>query len=232
MNPMVYCVATRGWEKWMECMGSWWNTASQEYRTFVCMGKDVVPALQCCYEETEEPILAFIQDDVIIYEQNWDLRVLKEFDDSTVGMVSFGGGIGHCRPELHHVPFRIPNLARQDFISNMREAEIHGSRFRGERDIAVVDGFAVFIRRSILDTWGGFPRGEGVHVGYFMVWENACCEVRRQGFRIRVVGVDCHHIGGRTSAMHTTEDRQKQYQSEHVYFFEHNKDMIPWRAPE
>jgi hypothetical protein len=256
MKPLVYCVASRGWKGWTDCMKTWFETASTEYSIYVCMGLDVVPAMQSCYEETKEPILGYLHDDVIIHEKDWDLRVLKEFEDESVGLVSFTGALGHGRPDLYRVPYHLPDLARQTFISNMRDAEIHGARFKGSRDVAIADGSTCFVRRAILHNWnhirsitqtlddqrrvidskdvpahkGGFP--QGVPCGYFMWMENLCCEVRRQGFRIRMVGVDFTHLGGKTSAMHTTEDRQKQYEAEHKYFYERNRDVLPYRVPE
>jgi hypothetical protein len=133
-------------------------------------------------------------------------------------------------------------------MSNMREWYLHGSLEKGNRDVAVLDGFAVFVRRSVLDSWkhykpqvtkyptfdmldiwkvGGFPFG--VPVGYFMWCENLCCEVRRQGFRIRLVGVECHHIGGRTSTVHQISD---DYQAEHAYFYSANRDVMPYAVKE
>lgn len=55
-----------------------------------------VGALQRGYELSDKrhDILAYIHDDVRIYERNWDQRVLKEFDDPTVGVVGFGGARG------------------------------------------------------------------------------------------------------------------------------------------
>lgn len=192
-------------------------------------GMDVLEAYQQAFERgsTFRSIIGYVHDDLMIYENGWDVRVLKEFDDPTVGLVGFGGALGHGRPDLYKVPYHLPDLARQNFMSNMREAEKHGARFTGERDVAVLDAFAIFIRRSILEKWGGFPLGKPI--GYFMFCENLCCEVRRQGFRIRLVGVDCHHIGGRTSTVHQVTD---DYEAEHAYFYEHNRDVMPYRVKE
>lgn len=228
---MVLGVATRGWDGWNECVRSWNETASKPYRVYCVAGMKVVPAYQTIYEDTTEEIIAFLHDDLVIHEVGWDLRVLKEFEDESVGMVGFGCGRGHGRPELYKVPYRLQDLARQDFISNMDDAEMHGRRFKGECDVAVCDGFAVFVRRLILDTWDignfyhfGFP--QNVPVGYFMWAENLACEVRRQGKRIRCVGVSCKHIGGRTSVRGVTEN----YEQEHEYFYEHNRDVMPYYA--
>lgn len=241
MKPLVYCVATRCWKGWLDCVGTWFETASTEYSVHIACNMDVVPALQECYENTTEPILAYIQDDVQIFEKGWDRRVLSEFDDPRVGLVGFGGAVGHGHPRLYCVPYYLPDLARQDFYSNMRSWKQHGKQFTGERDVAVIDGFAGFVRRTVLQNWhrkhqtpgggneitAGFPQREPI--GYYMVWENLCCEVRRQGFRIRLVGVECEHLGGRTSTVHQVNS---DYEAEHKYFYEHNRDVMPYRVTE
>jgi GT2 family glycosyltransferase len=91
--------------------------------------------------------------------------------------------------------------------------------------VAVLDGFALFVRRSVLDAWGGWPIGKPV--GYFMYSETLCCEVRRQGLRIRLVGVDCEHLGGKSSGT----PLPYSYEEEHAYFYEHNRDVMPYAVP-
>jgi hypothetical protein len=223
MSKLVECIATREWSGWKDCVQSWDDTADKFHPQQIIANTDVLSAYQICYKRSKEPILAYIHDDVMIYEKGWDSRVLSQFDDPGVGMVGWGGGLGHGVPHLYEVPYYLPNLARQKFLSNLRNAEVHGKRFTGERDIAVVDGFAVFVRRSILDAWGGFPQNKPV--GYFMWCENLCCETRRQGYRIRLVGIDCDHLGGRTSSIVQVKD---DYEAEHEYFYKMNSDVMPF----
>ena len=184
---------------------------------------DVMPAFQELYEMSTAPVLAYIHDDVEIFENGWDERVLQQFEDPQVGVVGFGGALGHGRPDLYQVPYYLPNLARQNFMSNMRSAEKHGARFGGERDVAILDGFALFVRRSILDHVGGWPVGKPY--GYFMYSEWLCCEARRQGFRIRIVGVECEHLGGKSSGFIAPTEN---YALAHSYFYEHNRDVMPY----
>ena len=72
-----------------------------------------------------------------------------------------------------------------------------------------------------MDRWGGWPVNE--KIGYFMYSENLCCEVRRQVLRIRMVGVDCEHLGGKSSGTPLPHS----YEDEHLYFYEHNRDVMP-----
>lgn len=224
MTDMVYCIATRFWERWKECADTWCANASEDHGFIVAPNMPIPLCFQMAYQGTREPILAFIHDDVEIYEPGWDQRVLREFNDPGVGLVGFGGALGHGVPHLYQVPYHLPNLARQQFMSNMRSAEKHGTRFTGERDVAVLDGMALFVRRSVLDAWGGWPVNE--KVGYFMYAENLCCEVRRQGLRIRLVGVDFEHLGGKSSGTPLPHS----YEEEHAYFYEHNRDVMPYRV--
>jgi hypothetical protein len=219
---MVYGIATREWADWQTCAASWVQTASAEYPAYIVKNKSVLEAFQEIYENTTEPIIASPHDDLMIYERGWDLRILKEFEDPTVGLVGVAGGLGHGLPQMYKEPFHIPNLIRRDFISNMRDAEKHGHRFTGETDVAVLDGLALFVRRSVLSKWGGWPVGKTV--SYFMYSEALCCEVRRQGLRIRLVGIDCLHLGGKSSGVALPHS----YEEEHRYFYETNRDVMPY----
>lgn len=226
MNAMVYGIATREWDGWRECAESWARAAHDWHPQIVALDMNIVPAFDKIYRGSVEPVIAYIHDDVMIYEQDWDLRVLGAFDDPGVGVVGFGGAMGHGAPHLYTVPYHLPNLARQQFMSNLRDAEVHGARFTGERDVAILDGFALFVRRTVLDKWGGWNHPG---VGYFMYSENLCCEARRQGHRIRLVGVDCEHLGGKTVGKVPLDD---DYPEAHRIFYENNKDVMPYRVPE
>ncbi len=227
MSDMVWCIGTREWSGWLGCILSWEITAQEKHRQVVIANTDVLNSFQQCYLHSNEPILAYIHDDVMIYEKGWDERVLRQFSDPRVGVVGFGGALGHGLPQLYEVPYELRHLARQNFLSNMRTAEVHGGRFTGERDVAILDGFALFVRRPILDKVGGWPLSKPV--GYFMYSEWLCCEARRQGYTIRLVGVDCDHLGGKSSGYIPPTDN---YEEAHRYFYENNRDVMPWRVPE
>ncbi len=225
MSRMAQCVATREWSGWEKCLKSWDDTAEKFHRRYVIANTDVLTAFQTLYEHSTEPLLMYVHDDVMIHEKGWDTRVLKEFEDPAVGVVGFGGALGHGQPYLYQVPYHLPDLARQTFLSNMKNAEDHGGRFTGERDVAILDGFALFVRRSVLDKVGGWnPKAT-----YYMYTEWLCCEARRQGYKIRLVGVACEHLGGRSSGYILATDN---YEEAHKYFYENNRDMMPWRVAE
>jgi hypothetical protein len=229
---LVLGIATREWDGWYPCVDSWREHAWLSHSMNIVFNKDVMLAFQDVYQSAcgapgSETIIALIHDDVCIFEYGWDVRVLREFTDPTIGVVGFGGALGHGRPDLYEVPYHLPNLARQNFMSNMRSAEKHGGRFTGERDVAILDGFALFVRRSILDKVGGWPVDKPY--GYWLYSEWLCCEARRQGFRIRLVGVDSEHLGGKSSGFIASSPT---YEEAHRYFYEHNRDVMPYRVKE
>jgi GT2 family glycosyltransferase len=182
---------------------------------------NIIPALQYIYERTTEPILALIHDDCKIFENDWDLRVLREFEDPTVGMVGFAGATRHGAPDLYTSPYKLQNLGRLGFASNMRDWQQHGAFFDGVRDVAVYDGFAVFIRRSILDKIGGWP----MKATYYLYTEAICCEARKQGYRLRHVGVSCDHLSGKTSSMVQVTD---SHEASHRWLFHKYRQVLPF----
>jgi cellulose synthase/poly-beta-1,6-N-acetylglucosamine synthase-like glycosyltransferase len=192
------------------------------YPTRIVFGMDVLPALQDIYEHSEEPIISYVHDDVEIHEQDWDLRVLKEFEDPAVGVVGFAGAPGFGHPRMYQVPYDLCQFGRIGFRSNMRNAEAHGSRMTDSQEVTILDGFAMFVRREVLDRAGGWPVGSAV--GYFCYDFWLCCEARHQGYKIRLVGVDCEHYGGRTASFsRITEDAN----AAHKYIWDHYPDVLP-----
>jgi GT2 family glycosyltransferase len=224
MNAMVYGIATRFWDGWSDCVESWQENATSRYRMKVVADLAIPQCFESIYRGTEELIISLIHDDLMIYERGWDERVLHQFDDPEVGVVGFAGGKGHFLPQAYREPFHIPNMIRRDFISNLRDAERHGQRFTGECDIAVLDGMALFVRRELLDKWGGW-----IHpaVNYWMYSESLCCEARRQGYRICLVGIDCDHRGGKTVGRIPLHE---DYTETHRLFWEQNRDVLPFHV--
>lgn len=218
---MVYAIATREWAGWRKCVNNWEENACISHPYIIVRNLPIPIGFQAMYMGTTEPIIAYIHDDLMIHEFGWDDRVLRQFEDPSVGLVGFAGALGHGEPKMYQEPFRIQNLVRRGFRSNLRDAERHGGRITGEIDVSVLDGLALFVRRSVLDACGGWPVNKPV--GYFLYAEWLCCEVRRQGLRIRMVGVDCEHLGGKSSGA----PLPYTYEQEHEYFYEANKDVMP-----
>jgi len=222
-NSMVLGNATTHWEGYKTCIASWLLTAYYVYPICEVYRKPMMEAYQEIVDRTGEDIIAYIHDDVMIYEKGWDLRVLKEFEDPTIGMVGFGGAVGHGDPNMYKVPYQMVQFARRGFLSNMRTAEAHGGRFSGERDVAVFDGFAIFVRRKILKK---HPWPVGTPVNYWIYDYWISCETRRQGYRNRLVGVDCEHLGGKSPSI-VNED----IEAAHLWLYDRYSDVLPYEVP-
>src|SRR6266446_5097756 len=191
MTSMIHSLCTRHWEGWGNCVNSWYANATRQYPAYMVYNKPMMVAYQEVVDNTQGDILAFIHDDLEITEKGWDDRVLNCFSDPVVGCVGFAGGRGHGSPDLYRGPYKMENFARRNFISNLEDAEAHGARFSGETDVAVFDGLALFVRRPIIENWGGWP--QNTPVNYWVYDYALSCETRHQGFRNKLVGVACKH---------------------------------------
>lgn len=227
MSELGLVIATRRWDGWINCYNSWLQTAVFEPQRVIVYDQDVLPAYQSGLDVMTNPILGFVHDDVMIYGPRWDARVLRQFEDPTVGMVGFAGALRHGSPDLYKTPYELPQLGRFGFRSNMRNAEHHGERFTGVCDVAVLDGFAMFVRRPILDKVGGWPLGTDINYFCYDYWLS--CEVRRQGYRIRLVGVDCDHLSGKTASMVQLKD---DHAAAHKWLYDHSRDVLPFEVKE
>lgn len=198
----------------------------------------MLPAYQSGLLHVTADILAFLHDDAIIRDPEWSSKVLAEFEDPKVGLVGFGGALGHGSPELYKVPYDYHQLGRSQFLSNMDDAEVHGKRFTGACDVAVLDGFALIVRRKILEKADGWPIKElsvndtpvGLHHCYDY-W--LCCMTRRLGYRIRVVGIACQHLGGRTFVklgLGKGPEHWEQFLAAHEYIYNEFKDVLPFHV--
>jgi hypothetical protein len=195
----------------------WWRPMK------IVEGMRVVDAYQRIYEMTKQPIIGYVHDDVICQESDWDVRVMKEFADPKVGLVGLGGGTRHGADDLYRSPYSLPQLGRGGFLSNMREAELHGSRFTGECNVAVVDGYAMFVRREVITQMGGWP--SNTPVDYLCYDYFLSCWTRRLGYKIRVVGIKCDHLGGKSTGLN--KNLQVDFEGAHRWIYDEFKDCLP-----
>jgi len=222
---LVLGVATFHWSGWADCVRSW-NEKAMWWRPLkIVEGLRVVDAYQRIYELTKQGIIGYIHDDVICQEADWDVRVMKEFADPKVGLVGFAGGLKHGSSDMYTTPYVLSQLARGGFLSNLRDAEVHGQRFTGECDVAVLDGVALFVRREVLVKAGGWPKSV---IDYFLYAEWLACVTRRLGYKIRLVGVAVDHLGGKSTGLnkHTKFD----FEGEHAWLYQEFKDVLPWEV--
>ncbi len=216
--------AHAGADSLSEAVLSWGTDAPM----FIVNGRNgMIQAYEEGYQKTfDYDVLAYLHDDTLIHDPDWVYRVLRQFDDPTVGVVGFGGARGHGAPGLYRDPYQYQQLARQGFMSNMVDAEVHGERFTGDRDVAVLDGFALIVRRELLDRIGGWPMG--TPIGYIMydIW--LCLMARRHGYKVRLCGVPVNHLGGRTFVARKIgerEDHWAKYLAAHEYIYNEFRDL-------
>lgn len=157
------------------------------------------------------------------------------------GLMGFGGGIAFGHPDIYKTPYDHNQLARYDFVSNMREAESHGRRITSPTQVAALDGFALIIRRELYEEMGGWEAclDDGVHFHMYDAWVS--CMAARLGWETWVLPLPCHHEGGGTSVKRSDEyellvraagyrDGQDLYDKAHRRIYEEFRDVLPIRT--
>lgn len=207
-----------------------------DYISLVANGdRGVVDAYQHIYSVHADEICAYIHDDVTVHDADWQDRIHAEFADPKVAIVGMGGALGIGLPEIYKRPYNIWQLQRIDYYSNQTDWAIHGKYETGSRDVAVVDGFFMAVRRSFLDEIGGwawFPFS-------FHCYDTCLCLMaRRHGWKVRMVGVSVTHHGGKTSttpeylewckSRGTTAERE--HEEPHRWMYDTFRDCLPCRV--
>jgi hypothetical protein len=180
-----------------------------------------------CIKESTGDVIAILHNDLFVYEDNWDERVLQLFESNDkIGLAGFFGARG-----------TFTNGGRMDAMSNMIEAEYHGKRETGEIRVGAFDGLSLIGRRSMFLSVGGFDEGYTYHhfydrdislLSHFADWENW------------FIGVYCHHVSGITANRpdyQTWIDKQMQtsgftgdkasYDASEKYFLEKWGSKLP-----
>lgn len=225
-------------EEIQEITSRWLGLCTYEHPVFYAynQGTGPVSAYQEAFLKTPEAeIYGYIHDDVAIYERGWDERVLALFESPRVGVVGFGGAWGHGTDEIYKTPYRLQQLQRLGYSSNADDAENHGTRFGGDREVAVLDGYALFTRRSLLEEAGGWPVKDLVFHCYDY-W--LCCIAHRLGYQVWMTGVHCQHFGGQTSTANNYNQWLSSqgktdfdiHRESHVYIYNEFSDVLPYRV--
>lgn len=207
-----------------------------EWKLYLDEGLGHLPMAQKAYEELRDKcdVIGYPHDDVVVHESEWDKRVLAEFDDPKVAVVGFGGATGMGHEDIYKIPYHYTQLARVDFVSNLRDAEVHGRRNAGAEDVAFLDSFTLFVRTSFLNGQGGWPidRYAPMHLGD--AW--LCLTALQKGYRVRMVGVDCSHTGGGRGAIAdewaaTTKwgSYDAMHKHNHLAVYEDFRGLLPLR---
>lgn len=147
----------------------------------------MVQTMQQGYKKSTGDILAYFHSDVFLYENGWDAKVMKYFEKMPdLGLVGFFGQRGmHGR------------AGREDCMSNMLEAEIHGRRMTAEYEYVIAtDGFSIICRRQMLDKGNGFDQDYEYHHVYD---KNIGMDCWDRGYKAICVNMSCHHWSGKSA---------------------------------
>lgn len=192
-------------------------------------------AYQHLLQDSNADVLIYLHDDVIVHDPDWSGRVMTEFSNPDCVAVGFGGALSLGRPDLYRVPYAIQNMARGDYISNQDDAEIHGRREKGRRRVAVLDAFAMAVRRDFLISVGGWPVKHLTH-HCLDLW--LACEAARAGKEIWMIGISALHEGGGSSTKATYATAlwkqggtlQSDHQVPHRWLADNYRDVLPLRV--
>jgi len=160
----------------------------------------MIQSMQYAYEKEKADknrVLAFVHNDLYIYEPGWD-NLVKEFMRDDVGIVGFFGGEG-----------AYPGGGRLYNWSNMMDAEAHGGRYSGGfKEVAVLDGMTLMTNIKMLDVRDGFDQDYDVH---HMYDTDICLESLDRGFKNYSMGIPIHHQGGLTACRGDFQEWANRY---------------------
>lgn len=193
-------------------------------------------------EEGDEPeVIACFHDDLEVMQEGWDFSVNAVFASSPKTLLAgFGGGTGLGAADIYETPYSPFQLARQDFVSNMRDAEAHGRRSEKVEKLACTDGFAIIGRAEFIHSAFRYIHEKGVVHHAYDSWIGGIC--RRLGGEARLIPVACHHAGGMTavgSQAYNEWARTKNadgdagfWEQSHKLMYEDLKGVLPFNCKE
>ncbi len=141
--------------------------------------------------EGRQDILVFIHDDCQILEKGWDDRIRNVMESQPLcDCIGLVGGTGIGAHDIYQTPYELIQLARHNVQSALVDAEVHGHRASGPMLLATADGCALIVRRSFMDTLGGWNWWPEANHGY----DNAlACMLRRHGRQLWLVPIKFAH---------------------------------------
>lgn len=139
--------------------------------------------------------LAFLHCDMMVWEKDWDQRVVDAFDaDPLLSLVGFVGS-----NEIDEMGGRgggtMLNYRGAFFegIGQASPAEAHGKRVTDLQPAAVLDHCSMIFRSSVL--WQLTPQ-EGFFAPEHFYDKILSCEVLERGEHVAVLGIECDHFSG------------------------------------
>lgn len=249
-DDFVMLTASRETARLKRAEENWHDLAAFDWRVQVVAGFGVVPLFaegmaQVLHLFPAARVIACLHDDVWMEETDWDAKVLDCFaDNPQCGLLGFGGATGLGAANIYQVPYDPMQLARQDFVSNMRDAEAHGRRAHASSEwrlacrperVACLDGFSLIGRREYWEGWSVFDQQQPYSLvggGAWNLFQRMAdaglvhhaydsalgCYAKRLGWEVWMLPLRCHHHGGLTAvadpAYHEWAHRQQTHDDE------------------
>ena len=147
------------------------------------------------FELANGDIIAFFHSDLVVWEKNWDERLVNEFkNDNKLGLIGFIGS-----NEIDFMGGRgmgtMSNFQGREIKGYKGSpAEIHGKRINELKKGVVIDGCSMIFRREVLKKIG-FRNDFPPHHFYDRLLS---CQTRENGWDIGILGIACDHFGGQT----------------------------------
>jgi hypothetical protein len=220
----------------------YWKTWAEDCYTVRVQGvMGPVPAFyRGCIEAWQAlgrpDILACLHDDLAIHDRGWMARVITEFrDDRTLLLAGFGGALGLGEEWIYRRAFDPMSLVRKSFISNMDEAEAHGTRVTEVRQVACLDGFSLIGRAEFM--LSGFHLFKGLGILHHAYDSAFGALAKRWGGKVKMIPVRCHHAGGMTAvgmpewsrwAAEHRGSEQKVWRDAHKAVWGEFRDTLPF----
>lgn len=185
-------------------------------------------ALLMCNED----ILIFTHDDLTIHDINWHERVMTIMTaHPDIVACGLGGALGLGVSDLYKKPYKLDDMARQTYLSNQTDAEVHGNCYSGLCDVSVLDAFFMAVSHKFLVSTNGWPKQLTHHC--LDLW--LACEVARAKKRMLMTGVSCTHHGGGTSIKPVYANAKwlqggsldRDHQTPHEWIYDKYRDVLP-----
>jgi glycosyltransferase involved in cell wall biosynthesis len=146
-------------------------------------------------------VIAFLHNDLFVWEKGWDKRVLDLFESNPkVGLVGFvwstsmdvdgGRGTGTAG--------NFQGRQWKEWCGTL--AELHGRRMSRNERAVVVDGLSMIFRKEALEAIG-FVEDMPPHHFYDKLMS---CQTIEKGWEVWGIGIECDHISYQTSG---TQDK-------------------------
>jgi hypothetical protein len=183
--------------------------------------------------------ITYVHNDVTIHDNEWPNKIESLFMTrlGPIVAVGLGGALGLGVPYLYKKAYHISQMARQTYISNQDDAEIHGELFVSHRRVAVPEAFFMCVDSKWLKSnkWGGWPVKHLTH-HCLDLW--LACQAARDGKEIWMTGISCLHTGGgvkkigdySTAPWLQGGNIKEDHEQPHRWLYEEYRDVLPIRV--